>query len=87
LPAGATMLTWAAPAGWRRRVVGLVEGWRGETVAYVRLDALGRVSCYAPRDPGVLNWPALERLLPGNIIPDFPVCNKSINGSYAGHDL
>lgn len=86
LPAGATMVAWAPPAGGGTGL-GLVEGWRGETVAYVRLDALGRVTCYAPRDPGVLNWPALERLLPGNIIPDFPVCNKSINGSYAGHDL
>ncbi len=86
LPAGATMVAWAPPAGGGTGL-GLVEGWRGETVAYVRLDALGRVTCYAPRDPGVLNWPALERLLPGNIIPDFPVCNKSVNGSYAGHDL
>lgn len=86
LPAGATMVTWAAPADGGTGL-GIVEGWRGETVAYVRLDALGRVTCYAPRDPSVMNWPALERLLPGNIIPDFPVCNKSINGSYAGHDL
>ncbi len=67
--------------------LGLVEGWRGETVAYVRLDETGRVMRYFPRDPSWLNWPALERLILGNIVPDFPVCNKSVNGSYAGHDL
>ena len=67
--------------------VGLVEGWRGEILAYVRLDAAGTVSRYFPRDPSWLNWPALEALIGGVIVPDFPVCNKSVNGSYAGHDL
>lgn len=67
--------------------VGLVEGWRGETVAYVHLNAEGKVDRYFPRDPSWLNWPALEGLIHGNIIPDFPVCNKSVNGSYSGHDL
>ncbi|MCA1796773.1 MAG: Ni,Fe-hydrogenase III large subunit, partial [Geobacteraceae bacterium] len=67
--------------------IGLVEGWRGETVAYVHLNAEGIVERYFPRDPSWLNWPALEGLIHGNIIPDFPVCNKSVNGSYSGHDL
>ncbi|MFW6387124.1 MAG: NADH-quinone oxidoreductase subunit C [Thermodesulfobacteriota bacterium] len=67
--------------------IGLVEGWRGETVAYVHLNARGRVERYFPRDPSWLNWPALEGLIHGDIIPDFPVCNKSVNGSYSGHDL
>jgi len=67
--------------------IGLVEGWRGETVAYVHLNAEGTVERYFPRDPSWLNWPALEGLIHGNIIPDFPVCNKSVNGSYSGHDL
>lgn len=67
--------------------IGLVEGWRGEIVSYVRFDAAGRVLRYFPRDPSWLNWPALEDLILGNIVPDFPVCNKSVNGSYAGHDL
>ena len=67
--------------------IGLVEGWRGETVAYVRLDTGGKVERYFPRDPSWLNWPALEQTIHGNIIPDFPVCNKSVNGSYSGHDL
>ncbi len=67
--------------------LGLVEGWRGEVLAFVRFDRNGRVARYHPRDPSVFNWPALERLIHGNIVPDFPLCNKSVNGSYAGHDL
>ncbi len=86
LPAGPVAASWQAPAGGGAGL-GMVEGWRGETLAWVRLDAAGRVACYVPRDPSVFNWPALERLLPGNIVADFPVCNKSVNGSYAGHDL
>lgn len=67
--------------------VGCVEGWRGEIIAYVRLEAGGIVSRYFPRDPSWLNWPALEVLILGEIVPDFPLCNKSVNGSYSGHDL
>ncbi|MFA5701248.1 MAG: Ni,Fe-hydrogenase III large subunit, partial [Desulfuromonas sp.] len=67
--------------------LGLIEGWRGETLAYVRLNAAGTVERYFPRDPSWFNWLALEETIHGNIIPDFPVCNKSVNGSYAGHDL
>lgn len=67
--------------------IGLVEGWRGEIVTYVRLDAEGRVARFFPRDPSWLTWPALELMIQGNIVPDFPVCNKSVNGSYSGHDL
>ena len=86
LPPGPVSTHWEAPPAGARGL-GLVEGWRGETLAFVRFGADGRVARYAPRDPGVFAWPALERLLPGNIIPDFPVCNKSVNGSYAGGDL
>ncbi len=67
--------------------VGCIEGWRGEVIAYVRLEADGTVSRYFPRDPSWLNWPALEVLILGEIVPDFPLCNKSVNGSYSGHDL
>jgi Ni,Fe-hydrogenase III large subunit len=67
--------------------LGMVEGWRGEIISYVRFDAAGRVARFFPRDPSWFNWPALERLIHGNIVPDFPVCNKSINGSYSGQDL
>lgn len=67
--------------------LGLVEGWRGEIATYVRFDGTGRIARFFPRDPSVFNWPALEKLILGNIVPDFPLCNKSVNGSYSGHDL
>ena len=67
--------------------LGLIDGWRGEVLSFVRLDAAGRIARYVARDPSWFTWPALERLILGNIIPDFPVCNKSVNGSYAGQDL
>jgi Ni,Fe-hydrogenase III large subunit/NADH:ubiquinone oxidoreductase subunit C len=67
--------------------IGIVEGWRGETVAYVAFDADGTVARYFPRDASWLNWPALEILIHGEIVPDFPLCNKSVNGSYSGSDL
>jgi Ni,Fe-hydrogenase III large subunit len=75
------------PLGRECAGIGLVEGWRGETLCYLRFDAAGRVLRYFPRDPSWLNWPVLEVLIHDNIVPDFPVCNKSVNGSYAGHDL
>jgi len=67
--------------------LGLVEGWRGEILAYVRFGESGRIERFFPRDPSWFTWPALERLIQGNIVPDFPVCNKSVNGSYSGQDL
>ena len=67
--------------------LGCVEGWRGEIVAYVRFAADNQISRYYPRDPSQHNWPALEKIVLKNIVPDFPVCNKSVNGSYSGSDL
>lgn len=67
--------------------IGLIEGWRGEILTYVSFDDAGLVNRFFPRDPSWFSWPALEILIHGNIVPDFPVCNKSINGSYAGVDL
>lgn len=67
--------------------IGFVEGWRGEILAYVHFNAAGTVARYFPRDPSWLNWPALEAMMKGVIVPDFPLCNKSVNGSYSGHDL
>lgn len=64
-----------------------VESWRGEILCYVRFAADNSISRYWPRDPSIVNWPALEKLVLGNIVPDFPVCNKSVNASYSGHDL
>jgi Ni,Fe-hydrogenase III large subunit len=67
--------------------LGIVEGWRGEIVSYIRFEADNKISRFYPRDPSQLNWPALEKLVLNNIVPDFPVCNKSLNGSYSGNDL
>ncbi|HQU15179.1 MAG: Ni,Fe-hydrogenase III large subunit [Chromatiales bacterium 21-64-14] len=86
LPDGGVRAPWQDPAE-DAEGLGLVEGWRGEILCYVRFGAGGRVSRYFPRDPSWLNWPALEVLVRENIVPDFPVCNKSVNGSYSGHDL
>jgi Ni,Fe-hydrogenase III large subunit/NADH:ubiquinone oxidoreductase subunit C len=86
LPAGPVLVEGAA-IGREAEGIGFVEGWRGEIVTYVHLDAYGRVTRFFPRDPSWLTWPALELLAQGNIVPDFPVCNKSVNGSYSGQDL
>jgi Ni,Fe-hydrogenase III large subunit len=86
LPDGPIRTDWRAPAAGSEGL-GLVEGWRGEILAYVRFAAGGTIARYYPRDPSWLNWPALEHLIQDNIVPDFPVCNKSVNGSYSGHDL
>jgi len=67
--------------------IGIVDGWRGEIITYVRFGEHGKIDRFAPRDPSWHTWPALEQLIHGNIVPDFPVCNKSVNGSYSGHDL
>ncbi len=86
LPAGDIVAELPAAAGGAQGL-GLVEGWRGETLAWVRFGGDGRIARYFPRDPSWFAWPALERLIHGDIVPDFPVCNKSVNGSYSGVDL
>src|SRR5690606_30942434 len=67
--------------------LGIIEGWRGEILTYVQLGEEGTTTRFFPRDPSWLLWPALEQLVQDNIVPDFPVCNKSVNASYSGHDL
>jgi Ni,Fe-hydrogenase III large subunit len=65
----------------------LVEGFRGDIFAWVRLGADGRVERAHLRDPSWFQWPLLEAAIEGNIVADFPLCNKSFNCSYSGHDL
>jgi Ni,Fe-hydrogenase III large subunit len=65
----------------------LVEGFRGEIFAWARLGAGGRVERCHLRDPSWFQWPLLEAAIEGNIVADFPLCNKSFNCSYSGHDL
>jgi Ni,Fe-hydrogenase III large subunit len=64
----------------------LVEGFRGDVLAWVRLDQ-GRIARCHLRDPSWFQWPLLEAAIEGNIVADFPLCNKSFNCSYSGHDL
>jgi Ni,Fe-hydrogenase III large subunit/Ni,Fe-hydrogenase III component G len=69
---------------------GWIEGWRGEVFVALELDAqaggarIRRCHCH---DPSWQNWPVLEHAVIGNIVPDFPLINKSFNLSYSGHDL
>jgi Ni,Fe-hydrogenase III large subunit len=65
----------------------LVEGFRGDVLAWVRLDAEARVERCHLRDPSWFQWPVLEAAIENNIVADFPLCNKSFNCSYSGHDL
>jgi len=67
--------------------VGMVEGWRGEVLVALELDAGGKLRRLHPHDPSWQNWPLLERAVIDNIVPDFPLINKSFNLSYAGQDL
>jgi Ni,Fe-hydrogenase III large subunit len=65
----------------------LVEGFRGDIFVWLRLAADGRVERCHLRDPSWFQWPLLEAAIEGNIIADFPICNKSFNCAYSGHDL
>jgi Ni,Fe-hydrogenase III large subunit len=68
-------------------VVAMQEGWRGEIVHVVITDDRGLIRRHKAVSPSFHNWTALAVALPGNQISDFPLCNKSFNLSYAGHDL
>jgi Ni,Fe-hydrogenase III large subunit len=67
--------------------LGFVEAFRGDVMVWLRLDAKGRVSRCHLRDASWFQWPLLEAAVEGNIVADFPLCNKSFNCSYSGHDL
>jgi Ni,Fe-hydrogenase III large subunit len=86
LPRGAVRVD-CGPLQPSELVVALEEGWRGEIAHVVMTDADGRVRRHKVVDPSFHNWPALAGAMSGNLISDFPLCNKSFNLSYAGHDL
>ncbi len=65
----------------------VVEGFRGDILAYVRIGPEPRIERCHLRDPSWFLWPMLEAAIEGNIVADFPLCNKSFNCSYSGHDL
>jgi Ni,Fe-hydrogenase III large subunit len=75
----------AAGAGVREGIA-LVEGFRGDVLVWVRLEGDRVKRCHL-RDPSWFQWPLLEVAIEGNIVADFPLCNKSFNCSYSGHDL
>jgi Ni,Fe-hydrogenase III large subunit/Ni,Fe-hydrogenase III component G len=67
--------------------VGWVEGWRGEVFIALETGRDNRIRRLHPHDPSWQNWPLLEHAVLGNIVPDFPLINKSFNLSYSGQDL
>ncbi len=69
-----------------RTALGAVEGWRGEILHWIRTGSDGRLERCKIKDPSLSNWPALVEAVQGNIVPDFPVINKSFNLSYSGTD-
>jgi Ni,Fe-hydrogenase III large subunit len=77
----------ASPGEGAYEGLALVEGFRGDILAWVRLGGDGAIARAHLRDPSWFQWPLLEAAIEGNIVADFPLCNKSFNCSYAGHDL
>jgi Ni,Fe-hydrogenase III large subunit/Ni,Fe-hydrogenase III component G len=65
---------------------GWIEGWRGEVLVALEAGAGGRIAIGHAHDPSWHNWPVLEHAIMGNIVPDFPLINKSFNLSYSGVD-
>jgi len=86
LPAG-DIITPVPDAAENAFGIGWVEGWRGEVLIALETGAGNRIRRLHPHDPSWQNWPLLERAVLGNIVPDFPLINKSFNLSYSGHDL
>jgi Ni,Fe-hydrogenase III large subunit len=87
LPSGAIGVDLPARLDMPREATSLVEGFRGDVLAYVRIATDGRIARCHLRDPSWFQWPLLEKAIDGNIVADFPLCNKSFNCSYSGHDL
>jgi Ni,Fe-hydrogenase III large subunit len=84
LPTGALALPLEASAG---EGLGFAEAFRGDILVWLRLDGNGRIERCHLRDASWFQWPLLEAAIEGNIVADFPICNKSFNCSYSGHDL
>ena len=85
MPSGDHACEVGAPAA--GTAIGLVEGWRGPVMIALTVGAHGAIQRCHPHDPSWQNWPVLEHAIIGNIVPDFPLINKSFNLSYSGHDL
>ena len=86
LPRGELRAKLGKPNGVREGLA-LTEAFRGDVLVSVRLGADGAIERCHLRDPSWFQWPLLEAAIEGNIVADFPLCNKSFNCSYSGHDL
>jgi Ni,Fe-hydrogenase III large subunit len=86
LPGGAIKASLPSVAE-EREAAAVVEGFRGDIFVWLKLAPDGTVARCHPRDPSWFQWPLLEAAVEGNIVADFPLCNKSFNCSYSGHDL
>ena len=86
LPAGGTRADVAIPPAGGTGI-GALEGWRGPVLVALRAGGDGVIARCHPHDPSWQNWLALEYAIIGNIVPDFPLINKSFNLSSSGHDL
>ena len=86
LPAGAYGMRVSEPVPGSLGL-GLIEGWRGPVLIALEAGPRGTIRRCHPHDPSWQNWPVLEHAIIGNIVPDFPLINKSFNLSYSGHDL
>ncbi len=85
LPPGAIAMS-VPPLPPNAVALGYVEGWRGEIFHWIRASGGDRLARCKVKDPSLQNWPALSEAILGNIVPDFPVVNKSFNLSYSGTD-
>jgi Ni,Fe-hydrogenase III large subunit len=86
LPVGTTCIS-PGPLKPEQLCVSLVEGWRGEICHVALTDASGEFATYKLVDPSFHNWMGLAMALRNQQISDFPLCNKSFDLSYCGHDL
>lgn len=85
IPDGSCQANMALPGG-EAFGAGWIEGWRGEALVALELDGARVRRCHV-HDPSWQNWPVVEHAVIGNIVPDFPLINKSFNLAYSGHDL
>jgi Ni,Fe-hydrogenase III large subunit len=86
LPAGETITAIPSELG-TGEGLGFIEAFRGDVLVWLRLDGNARVARCHLRDASWFQWPLLEVAIENNIVADFPLCNKSFNCSYSGHDL
>jgi len=85
LPAGPTRVP-LPPVEGAREGIAMAEAFRGDVLVWVRIVD-GRIARCHARDASWFQWPLLEAAIENNIVADFPLCNKSFNCSYSGHDL